>query len=310
MRRKRTAPWIHRWSRPLMAGIAMVGAVVTAYLTVVKLTGNASACPTKGCDIVLSSPYATVLGLPLALFGLIAYGTMALLALAPLSANPKTEPQRYNQIQDWTWPLLFAGGTAMLVFSLYLMYLLAFEIQAVCVYCVASALLSASLFVLALIGRDWRDRGQLIFTGVVVAILVIVGTMGVYANINTPAAERSGPGETGLAITTPSGPAEIALAAHLKQVGAKMYGAYWCPHCHDQKQLFGKEAFRQINYIECDPQGQNPQPELCQAAGVQGYPTWEVNGKMVTGTQPLQQLAILSNYQGSRNFQNSLSPAP
>jgi uncharacterized membrane protein len=43
-----------------MAGIASIGAAVTAYLTIVKLTGNSTACSTGGCDIVLSSPYATV----------------------------------------------------------------------------------------------------------------------------------------------------------------------------------------------------------------------------------------------------------
>ena len=34
MKRKRSIPWIHRWSRPLMAGIASVGAAVTGYLAI------------------------------------------------------------------------------------------------------------------------------------------------------------------------------------------------------------------------------------------------------------------------------------
>ena len=49
--------------------------------------------------------------------------------------------------------------------------------------------------------------------------------------------ERLPPGEYN--ITTSSGESEIALTQHLKQVGAKMYGAFWCPHCQEQKQLFG-----------------------------------------------------------------------
>lgn len=56
-----------------MAGLATVGAVVTAYLTVIKFTQGSTVCPTKGCDIVLASSYATVFGLPLALFGFLAY---------------------------------------------------------------------------------------------------------------------------------------------------------------------------------------------------------------------------------------------
>ena len=113
-------------------------------------------------------------------------------------------------------------------------------------------------------------------------------------------------GEGGLAITTTSDSAEVALANHLKQVGAKMYGAFWCSHCHDQKQLFGKEAFQEINYIECDPKGKNPKPDLCEAAKVQSFPTWEIKGQSVSGTQSLEEIAVLSGYQGPRNFQTSL----
>ncbi len=84
MKRKRSIPWIHRWSRPLMAGIASVSAAITGYLAIVKLTGNSSACPTNGCDLILSSPYATVFGLPLALFGFFAYASIVVFALASL----------------------------------------------------------------------------------------------------------------------------------------------------------------------------------------------------------------------------------
>lgn len=308
MKRKRSIPWIHRWSRSLMAGIASVGAAITGYLTIVKLTGDSTACPTNGCDLVLSSPYATVLGLPLALFGFLAYASMIIFALAPLLVNSSKQEQLRSNLENWTGLLLFAGGAAMTVFSGYLMYLLAFKIQAVCIYCVGSALLSISLFTLALIGREWQDIGQLLFTGIVVGMLVLVGTTGIYASVNNPAlVDRSTPGESGLPISTTSGAAEIALASHLKQVGAKMYGAFWCSHCHDQKQLFGQEAFQQIDYIECDPKGKKPKPELCEAAKVEGFPTWKINGKSVSGTQSLEELSDMSGYQGSRDFRNSLS---
>lgn len=92
-----------------------------------------------------------------------------------------------------------------------------------------------------------------------------------------------------------------ALAHHLSKIGAKMYGAYWCPHCQHQKTLFGA-AIGRIHYIECDPQGDNAQPQLCQAAKIQGYPTWEINGKLYPGTQSLDTLAKVSGYRGSRRF--------
>ena len=111
-------------------------------------------------------------------------------------------------------------------------------------------------------------------------------------------------GEAPPPIETTSGPAEIALAEHLADIGAKKYGAWWCPHCHEQQALFGKDAFEKITYVECDPEGRNSQTSACQAAGVQGFPTWEVNGELYSGVQPLEALATVSGYSGSTSFKN------
>lgn len=309
MPRQRSTPWIQRWSRLLIAGLASIGAAVTAYLTYTKFTGNEAACPTSGCDIVLSSPYATVSGQPLALFGLLAYLSMIGFAIAPLLINKKSDLQA--KVENTTGLLLFLGSTSMMVFSGYLMYLLAFEIKTVCVYCLASAFLSLSLFVLSLIGRDWQDVGQLLFSGAIVGVIVLVGTLGVYANVNNPAITQSSAEQApGYNITTRSGAAEINLAKHLQSTGAVFYGAYWCPHCHDQKQLFGREAAQFIPYVECAQDAPNTEMARCQAANVQGFPTWVVNGQTVRGTQSLEELAQLSGYQGDRNFRNSLETLP
>ena len=111
-------------------------------------------------------------------------------------------------------------------------------------------------------------------------------------------------------ITTASGASEIALAQHLTAIGAKKYGAWWCPHCHTQQTLFGKEAFEYITYVECDEAGVDPQPQACRAAGVQSYPTWEINGETYAGVQLLQSLAAASGYTGPQNFINPLPKHP
>ena len=85
------------------------------------------------------------------------------------------------------------------------------------------------------------------------------------------------------------------LALHLSVNGAKMYGAYWCPHCATQKELFGGAA-DQIPYIECDPDGDNSQTDLCQQKGIQAYPTWEINGEFRQGVHPLGKLADLTEF--------------
>lgn len=88
---------------------------------------------------------------------------------------------------------------------------------------------------------------------------------------------------------------EQQLAEHLTETGAVMYGAFWCPHCADQKALFG-EAVEALPYVECDPEGENAQPQLCQAKDLVGYPTWEVNGELYPGVRPLEELASLSDF--------------
>lgn len=215
----------------------------------------------------------------------------------------------------------------MTIFSAYLMYVLATQIQLVCLYCIGSALFSLSLLVLTIVGRYWEDIGQILFTGAIVAVLTLMGTLAVYADVNNPVADETIIQEEvadadglipipvaqtepkppyGWKVTTTSGESEIALAEHLSAIGAKEYGAFWCPHCYEQKQIFGKEAFEKINYIECDPQGVNSQRDACIAAGIQSYPTWEINGELYPGTKTAAELAELSGYQGKSDFKYKL----
>jgi len=79
-----------------------------------------------------------------------------------------------------------------------------------------------------------------------------------------------------------------ALAKCLTENGATMYGTEWCGHCKNQKAAFG-ESFKYVSYIDCDKNS-----GACADAGVQGYPTWEIDGELYPGEQPLNKLASLS----------------
>ena len=81
-----------------------------------------------------------------------------------------------------------------------------------------------------------------------------------------------------------------------------MYNAYWCPHCHDQKEMFGKEASKKLNLVECAKDGFNNKRELCEAKGITGFPSWEINGSIDSGVKSLEELAELSNYKDSKDF--------
>ena len=319
--RRRNTPWLHRWARPIIGTIASLGILNTTYLTISKFAKVSTVCPTSGCDRVLESPYAELFGLPLSLFGLLAYLGMAALAFSPLLINPEKNRPLRTDLEQKTWWAMFVGTTVMTVFSGYLMYIMFTQFVAkfgpdgICYYCLASATFAVSMLVLTLLGRDWEDVGQLIFTGAIVAMVTFVGTLAIYAPLNPPSNSGETPGNVGYPVANTSGEAEIALAKHLTQVGAKMYSAYWCPHCHDQKELFGKEATKVLPVVECAPDGQNSQTALCteiapkaqtQTGQAFGFPTWEINGKFYPGTQSLTELARISGYKGAQNFKNGV----
>ena len=75
-----------------------------------------------------------------------------------------------------------------------------------------------------------------------------------------------------------------------------MYGAYWCSHCNNQKQVFGAGGARLIGYVECAVDGYNSQRGVCKEKDIAGYPTWEINGKYYPGEKSLYELAKLSGF--------------
>jgi uncharacterized membrane protein len=323
MSRTRSKPWLHRFSRPLIGAIATTGAINTAYLTYLRFTSTS--CPTETCA-VLASRYATVFGQPLSLFGLLAYLGIAVLALSPLLINPDSQKSLRKNLEDKTWLALFAGATGMLMFSLYLMNIMFSEFVfggaklgagGICPFCLFSAILATAMFVLVLIGREWDERGPLFSIGAIVTTLTLVGSLAIYApttNSDIAGKITDTNGKVVFAYDTSSGPAETQLAQHLKSTGVMMYGSYRCPHCCDQKAKFGAEAVATMPYTECSAGGKDAKPEVCEAelakASEQtkqpgGFPTWNVNGKYLAGTVPLQDLATASNYQGPQDFKNA-----
>ncbi|KAJ0802764.1 putative Thioredoxin-like superfamily [Helianthus annuus] len=81
-------------------------------------------------------------------------------------------------------------------------------------------------------------------------------------------------------IKAPSSPLALKLAAHLRSVGAKMYGAFWCSHCLEQKEMFGQEAANMLDYGECYPDGfkiGTPPSQECKEVKIRGFPMWVIN---------------------------------
>ncbi len=111
----------------------------------------------------------------------------------------------------------------------------------------------------------------------VATILVTIGicAVGVYwlSSVSTPSQDYD----------------EFALC--LKDSGAVFYGAFWCPHCKTQKNLFGKSASK-LPYVECSTPDRQGQLEACVEKEIAQYPTWIfADETRLTGEISLETLA-------------------
>ena len=75
----------------------------------------------------------------------------------------------------------------------------------------------------------------------------------------------------------------------LTDAGLKMYGASWCKHCKDQKELFGIESFETVDYVEC-----TKKKTTCDLAWVTSYPTWIWSGYKQSWVHSFEQLSKVS----------------
>lgn len=131
----------------LAAIVALVGLGDAVYLTIHHLTGEQVPCSlVSGCEMVLTSSYASVAGIPLAVFGAAAYFVAFCLALLTAFGNSKT------------WFLFGVQVILMALFTLWLLYLQAVVIGAFCQFCLLSALVTFTLLTIFLISRFRRSR--------------------------------------------------------------------------------------------------------------------------------------------------------
>jgi uncharacterized membrane protein/glutaredoxin len=264
-----------------LLALSSLGILLTGYLTWTAWTGAAvTGCAAGGgCDLVLSSQWARLFGLPTAFWGLLAYGGLAALAFEP------------QVTRHWSraWTVAFFG----VCYSVYLTTISLMVVGSTCPYCLTSlGLMTATLAVVSwqrpqeMAIRPWRR--VFLGRGVLAACAILL----IHLSYSSPAAEALGPED----------PAVRALAEHLTKDGARFYGASWCPHCQEQKRLFGASAHR-LPYIECGAGGPRaPAAPSCRAAGVVTYPTWIIGGRATTEVMSLRQLANATGYAGAGSF--------
>lgn len=133
------------WKRMAVAILALIGLFISAYLLLYKLgVYGELACGTGSCETVQASAYATFLGLPVAGWGVGWYAAVFVVAFLSTQAS--------FSAASWPPRLLLVLATAGLAFSGYLTYVELFVINAVCRWCVVSALITVAIFVLGMSG--------------------------------------------------------------------------------------------------------------------------------------------------------------
>jgi len=260
-----------RW---LVVAVAAAGVVVSGVLAWSRWAGAAVplCAGGSGCDIVQASRYSMVLGVPTAFWGTLLFAAVGALALWGLTAQ--------------RWLAAFVLAVAAVAFSGYLTGVSLLVIGAACVWCLVSAALTVALLGAVLTTRppggrrSWLRAPRLPIAGALTAVATLVLAAGLFVEpVGGSPAYR------------------LALARHLADMDAKMYGAYWCPACKEQKARFG-EAADQVPYVECDARGFQARPDLCERVNVRAYPTWVIGEARHEGVLTIADLARLSGFTG------------
>jgi uncharacterized membrane protein len=123
--------------------LAIIGLLVSVYMTIYKITSNDSMCiGSKDCSVVNQSRFAEINGIPVAVFGILGYA--AILAVLLLERNPGFFKQNGTM-------LLFGLSLTGFLFTLYLIFLEIAIIKAYCPFCITSQIAMTFIFILSVI---------------------------------------------------------------------------------------------------------------------------------------------------------------
>jgi len=125
--------------KQIITALAIIGLLVSIYMTIFKLTDNEAMCiGSGGCSVVNSSRYSEVNGIPVAVLGVIGYA--AILALLFLEQRP-------GFFQENGTMMLFGVTLTGFLFTLYLIYVEVALIKAYCPFCITSQAVMTLIFI-------------------------------------------------------------------------------------------------------------------------------------------------------------------
>jgi uncharacterized membrane protein len=124
----------------IIIALAVVGLLISIYMTIYKLTDNDSMCVgSQGCSVVNASKYSEVNGIPVAVLGMLGYA--AILGVSLLERKPGFFKENGTMI-------LFALTLTGFLFNIWLIYVEVALIKAYCPFCIASQITMTIIFIL------------------------------------------------------------------------------------------------------------------------------------------------------------------
>lgn len=246
---------------------SLIGIGIMSYLTYIHYANARSFCDlseTVSCDVVTTSIYSEIFGLPISIMGLGYF----LLVLLIITVNKSKKAFQY----------IFFLTILMLIPSLYFSMLEIFVIKAICILCETSK----TLMILTLLTSFFATKKEAPVTLKIIMPLIITGLVMSFVIYFM---------QTGTAMKKDNS----SLVACLNEKGVVYYKSVKCNNCKRQEMLLGS-AVKKLNSVECHPEGINPKPELCLEKKISKTPTFilekdGVEQKRVEGLQPLDKLA-------------------
>ncbi|PIT92339.1 MAG: hypothetical protein COU08_02925 [Candidatus Harrisonbacteria bacterium CG10_big_fil_rev_8_21_14_0_10_42_17] len=262
---------LHTSIRIFISILAVIGLGIMVYLTYLHFSHTESFCnlsETVSCDTVTTSIYSEFFGIPLSILG-IGYFIFALLFLA--FHRRKT-----------TFQALFLITLFAFIPSLYLSFLELFVIKALCILCESSKIVMLLILVTTYTVSRKQERVE-------VRMMIPVVIAGVVAALVTYFAQTTG----GFQQDT------TALIACMNEQNVTYYKSFRCTNCKRQERLLG-EPYKDLNQVECHPDGEGGNPQLCLQKSITHTPTFiiEEHGVEVRRVVGLQNLEELSEFSG------------
>ncbi len=239
--------------------LSIIGLITSLYLTknhCAPPSGGGALCDFGeflSCSLVNSSSFAEFLNVPVAVFGALWYVIMLLMVRKAWKEDGKEKNFLPTAILGWS----FLGLLSVVYFIV-----AEFILRAICIFCTIVHVVIIITFILASILQRGHHikitmRSLLKAAKPWIATIIVLNLIPVVI----------------FSMLVPEKQDTEELTKCLTEKGVNLYSSFRCGHCRQQEELFG-ESFQYINMIECHPDAEETQYQLCLEKKISGTPTW------------------------------------